>query len=118
MGTNDVVNDPEETVRKGFEELIKLARNKFPEARIYMSSIFGRQRKNDNLNQPINALNLFLEELCDRTPLMTLMDNSNIWHKHMRDPRHVNATGFYIFLTNIRLIVFGETYSSLRADEW
>ena len=115
LGTNDVKVGPSiDHLRDEYNELIVLARSKFPDARIYVSSVFCRMRKDDKLNDLINMLNDFLEEYCDRTPMFTLVNNSNIHHRDMRDPLHVNATGFYTFLCNLRVTVFGEKSSSSR----
>ena len=114
LGTNDIVERTAEEVRSDFDKLIKLSRQRFPEARIYISSIFRRKKENDRLNQPISLVNTYLEEFCDKTVRMTFMDNGNIRHELMRDPRHVNPTGRHIFITNINLIVFGMTVTSKK----
>ena len=114
LGTNDIVERTAEEVRNDFDKLIKLSRQRFPEARIFFSSIFRRKKENDRLNQPISLVNTYLEEFCDKTVRMTFMDNGNIGHELMRDPRHVNPTGRHIFITNINLIVFGMTVTSKK----
>ena len=113
MGTNDVKVGPEiDQLRAEYDRLIELARNKFPAARIYISSVFCRMKKDDKLNELINSVNTYLAEYCDRTALFTLVDNSNISHKDMKDPLHVNPTGFHTFLCNLRVTVFGEKHSN------
>ena len=57
-------------------------------------------------------MNSILEEICDKTPKMTLVDNSNIRHDDMYDPKHVNDYGFDTFLWNILHTVLGEVPKS------
>ena len=63
LGTNDIVDTDQETLKKNFHELSVLARSKFPQARIYFSSIFCRKSRTDKLNGPIRELNNYLEDL-------------------------------------------------------
>ena len=114
LGTNDIVEQSAEDLRKEFDKLIKLSRQRFPEARIYISSIFCRMDKNDKLNQPISRINNYLEEFCDKTARMTFIDNGNITHENMRDPKHLNPTGRHFFIMNINLIVFGMAVTSKK----
>ena len=110
LGTNDVVGADVDDLKKEFKELTTLARAKFPDARIYLSSIFRRKNRNDNLNAPIRTLNQYLEDFCDTAPRFTFIDNGNIPHRDMRDPKHLNETGLETFLWNLRTTIFGETY--------
>lgn len=114
LGTNDVVDTDVETLKQEYHELTVLARSKFPQARIYISSIFNRKSKTDDLNVPIGILNQHLEEFCDTTARFTFIDNSNILHKDMRDAKHVNRTGLDTFIWNIRITVFGESFNSSK----
>ena len=112
LGTNDIVKESVENLKKEYKQLTTLARSKFPEARIYLSSIFCRKNRNDPLNESIKTMNRFIEDFCDTAPRFTFVDNGNISHKDMRDPKHVNDTGFDTFVWNIRTAVFGESYHS------
>ena len=116
LGTNDVAipNSDVEQLHSDFDELIALTRHKFSDARIYISSIFPRMNKNDRLNSNIKQLNSYLGNYCDGTPNFTLIDNSNIYHRDMADPKHVNPTGLHTFICNIKVTVFGEKYNSPR----
>ena len=110
LGTNDVVDTELEQLKNSFQELVTVTRSKFPDARIYISSIFCRMKKSDPLNNSITIMNNFIEEFCDTTARYTFIDNSNITHKNMRDPKHVNPKGFHLFIWNIRSAVFGESH--------
>ena len=109
LGTNDIAsNSDTEKLRADFDGLIALARSKFPDARIYISSIFCRMDRNDKLNEPIQVTNNHLSDFCDRTAQFSYIDNSNIHHNDMKDPKHVNPSGFHAFICNLRIAVFGE----------
>ena len=109
LGTNDVkMGNDIDQLRASYDELIKTTRSTFPSARIYVSSVFCRMLKDDELNGTIRELNKYLNHYCDITPLFTIVNNSNIVHKDMKDPLHVNATGFHTFLCNLRVTVFEE----------
>ena len=77
-----------------------------------MSSIFTRKSKTDKLNKPIRDVNSFLENFCDTTAKMTLIDNSNIGYEDMFDPKHIDNIGLEKFLWNIRHTVLGEVPES------
>ena len=70
--------------------------------------------KADPLNTMIKTLNQELETFCDKTPLFTYMDNSDISHKDMGDTKHVNPSGLHAFVCNIWKVVFGERYNPSR----
>ena len=110
VGTNDVVmaDGNVELLTANYRSLLDETRRLFPESRIFVSSIFNRKAKTDKLNTPIQKINNILEKICDSTTKMSFIDNSNIAHRHMFDPKHVNETGFSIFQWNIRHLVFGE----------
>ena len=115
LGTNDVkLGSSVQQLCEQYNHLIELARCKFPSARIYISSVFCRMSKTDRLNIVIAGLNEHLIKFCDGTPQYTLVDNSNIHHKDMKDPLHVNPTGFHTFICNLRVTVFGEKPNSRR----
>ena len=114
LGTNDIVDTDQDTLKKDFHELSVLARSKFPQARIYFSSIFCRKNRTDTLNGPIREMNNYLEDFCDTTARFTLMNNNNISHRDMRDAKHVNQAGFETFEWNIRTAVFGESFRPSR----
>ena len=115
LGTNDVVNSQVDQLKKDYKELITLARKSFPEARIYISSVFVRMKKNDPLNKTIQNINSHLEDFCDRTQRYTFISNRNILHQDMRDPKHVNPTGFYMFVCNIRRTMFNDILPQRRS---
>ena len=108
LGTNDVVRGREEDLKRSYDELFTRARDCFPEARIYISSIFVRMKKQDPLNKLIAKMNLYLETFCDRTAYYTFISNRNITYRDMKDPKHVNPGGFYTFVCNFRRIMFDE----------
>lgn len=115
LGTNDVVKGTGEQLKHAFDELFTRARECFPEARIYMSSIFVRKDKKDPINKLIKEMNVYLESFCDRTAFYTFISNGNITHKDMKDPRHVNPGGFYMFICNFRRVMFNEILPQRRS---
>ena len=95
-----------------FDGLIALTRRRFPSARIYLSSVFCRMKESDKRNETIKVVNTYLSEFCDKSPNFTLVNNSNIHHKDMKDHLHLNPTGFHTFVSNLGVTVFGEKHSS------
>ena len=110
VGTNDIVSagGNVEQLTTNFRILFDEARRRFPDARIFVSTIFTRKSRTDRLNRPIKEMNSILENICDSTPKMTLVDNSNIGHTDMYDPKHIDNVGLDTFLWNIRHTVLGE----------
>ena len=110
VGTNDIVSADGNVdhLTRHYRTLFDETRKKFPNARIYVSSVFTRKSKTDKLNKPIKDVNSFLEDICDTTAKMTLIDNSNIGFQDMFDPKHIDNIGLEKFLWNIRHTVLGE----------
>ena len=110
VGTNDVVSADGDVkqLTTNYRILFDETRKRFPDARIFVSSIFNRKARNDKLNRPIKEMNSILEMICDTTPRMTLLDHSNIGHDDMFDPKHIDNVGLDTFLWNIRHTILGE----------
>ena len=73
-------------------------------------------KHSDPLNKSISNINNSLDEYCDTTARFTFVDNGNITHKNMRDPKHVNSKGFHLFIWNIRSIVFGDSLLPVETE--
>ena len=109
IGTNDVAQSGNaDNVVENIKVAIQAIRDKLPDVRIFVSSIFCRKDSQDPLNAPIGLINEELERLCDSTANLSFMDNSRIRHNMMKDPKHLNDKGFLEFLKNIRYSIFGE----------
>ena len=112
LGTNhissneDDVNDLDE-IKSNFTELFDLIDAKFPETDIYLSELFIRRER--KVRGDVKALNEFLKATCSSRNRYYLIQHSyNIdSYNHLRDNRHLNMAGFYNFLSNIRLHMFG-----------
>ena len=116
IGTNDVEYADGNTSElvKHIEEIIQRLKKMFPTTRVYFSSIFPR--KGENLSKVIEELNIYLECVCDKTPLLTYMDNNQINKNHLSDEKHLNKHGLYIFLCNIRFYLFGQFQQVKKKD--
>ena len=108
IGTNDVEYSEGNThdVICRFEETISALKKSFPTTRIYISSIFPR--KDTHLDKAIEEINVYLEDTCDKTPLLTFISNHLINKSHLADEKHLNSHGLYLFLSNIRFYLFGQ----------
>jgi hypothetical protein len=118
VGTNDIAaqGEPVEVIAD-MRNLIEETQTIFTDARIFISSIFNRKDKTDPLNESINNINTVLAGICDATPGLTLIDNSNIHHRHMFDEKHLDENGHHIFVWNIRHNVFGEVPTCEEDDD-
>ena len=74
--------------------MIKIATNKFPDAKIIYSSILPRQ---DSLQAEVNKVNTEVERYC-KSSNITFLDNSHINnHFQFYDYKHLNRRGFKFF---------------------
>ena len=89
-------------------------KSKFPDARIYVSSIFTRKTKETELNKIIKEVNTTLENHIDITEQVTYIDNQHIVTSHLCDDKHIDTKGLFIFLCNIRFNLFGDVQRPQR----
>ena len=59
----------------------------------------------------VDQVNEILWDLSSNS-LLTIIDHDNIDSEVLKDRKHVTKLGFYLFLANIRYVVFGK-YSKL-----
>ena len=111
-GTNciDVKNVNEAPFLDNFEDyflrVMESLKNKFPHAKIVVSSILPR--KETLVNDIIPNLNDFLLGCCSIDMKMSFMNNVNVKSYMLYDNKHVNFNGFRILLSNIRYTLFGK----------
>ena len=112
IGTNHLTSKEHEKndlekIKEEYEDLFGLLQRKFPSSQIYLSEIFIRRES--SLDNDVKELNKYLETVCThRTNFNIIRHSDNIVNKnyHLRGNRHLSKSGFYLFLLNIRLIMF------------
>ena len=105
-GCNDIDQfkmDPIKIVNT-IEETLRNIKDQFPDIHIFVSTLFPRQ---DNTIECIEIINDFIRSLHNK-PSITVINNSNIRKDMLQDNKHVNNSGLYTFLANIKFAVFGE----------
>ena len=113
VGTNNLSSKEGETndldaIKAKYENLFEALEEKFPSTRIYISELL--LRREDIVMDDLKNINEFLTSTCQaRENFSTLLHSFNIdhHHHHLRDNRHLSRSGFYIFLSNIRLQMLG-----------
>ena len=96
--------------------LIRL-RNKFPETKIYISSLLPR--KESYLNKLIKDFNDFLQGICSTAYNLKFVRNMNIRRDMLVDNKHINDEGFFALLSNIRYKMFDKTpFLIKRQHSW
>ena len=104
VGTNTLTQVDSGKVLKSMTETIDKVRERFPEARIYVSSFLPR---NDNLHDMAMDVNKLLAEVIDDLKRVSYIDNINISKANLFDRLHLDTQGFYKFLWNLRFGMFG-----------
>ena len=106
-GCNDIDNYEEDALKiiGDIEEVIKIAREKFPESRIILSTLLPRKER--KLDTVIAQLNDFIIQLPKRYLNISIMNNSMISKYELEDKKHLNRRGFYVFITNLKFTMFG-----------
>ena len=89
---------------------INALKNKFCDSRIYVALILPR-KKGDEINRLIKEINKVLLSLCHKLNV-TPMSTSNIHSHQLYDDKHLDVSGLYVLLANIRFALFGQMPSS------
>ena len=109
VGTNDLTqykDDPDAIAKlqKDVNITINLLRNRFDKARIYVSALLPR---NDSINKSIFDANEQIEEHCDAHKRVRFIPHPSISKEHLYDKLHLDNTGFFLLLCNLKFAMFG-----------
>ena len=106
VGTNTLSNADEPDPSAFFSEMgrtISALRGKFPNAKIFVSSLLPRK---DHLHKAAMEINELMREGLDNIPATSFIDHQNISKADMFDRLHLDTHGFYTFLCNIKYAMF------------
>ena len=105
VGLNNIDHDhPSEIIKKG-EAAVNLIRRKMPNSNIYINSIL--YRKDNKFKEEIRETNEHFIKLSRQLENVIFINNANITTNHMFDTKHLNRSGFFTFITNIKYVLFG-----------
>ena len=107
VGTNDLDIATKDTIMPKYVELIERITSALPNSKIYVSLIFTRQNPKDKINETSRSINSELYEHCENIHRVFAFHNSNISAEMLDDPKHLDKTGKYVLLSNIRFAMFG-----------
>ena len=112
-GTNDLDKmDPLEITNK-IDATIQKLHEKFPASTILISSLIPRRL--DTFDEAIGEINKYIISLSARMNFINIMNNKKIYKKMLCDDKHLNKDVFFVFLTNIKFVLFGEIPYILRS---
>ena len=105
-GTNDIesVNFDAQEYGRIIMKLLELIKIKFDNPIVVISSILPRK----HLMDVVNSINNMIDDICDVTPRLKFLNNTNITIDMLKDKKHLDNKGFVILLTNIRFILFNK----------
>ena len=111
------------SLEKSIQENIRQIVQKFPNTTIIPSTLFPHNE--GKFKKEIQEVNNLLETLSNQTKNINIMNNKYIDEKYLKDKKHLNKSGFFRFLVNIRFTIFGhlpkvKTYSrnKVRKYNW
>ena len=111
-GTNYLDSYDIVTVSNKIEEFSKSLEQKFPATKVYFSTLLPRK---DQLQPCVVALTDFILHHIESLKHGIVINHNNIPDTNLlRDDKHLNMSGFFIFLANIRLALFGTIPSAPR----
>ena len=98
-GTNDIesVNFDAQEYGRIIMKLLELIKIKFDNPIVVISSILPRK----DLMDVVNSINNMIDGICDVTPRLKFLNNTNITIDMLKDKKHLDNKGFVILLTNI-----------------
>lgn len=105
-GTNDFdkhKNDPLKIVDE-IEKVVDIVKSKFKKSTIIFSTILPR--KDNSMDESAIIVNDFIKSLMNKGILV--MNNNRISKKNLFDNKHLNKSGFFTFLANIKFVLYGE----------
>ena len=93
-GTNDIENvnfDAQEYGRL-IKKLLELIKTKFDNPIVVISSFLPRK----DLMDLVNSINNMIDDICDVTPKLKFLNNTNITIDMLKDKKHLDNKGFVI----------------------
>ena len=108
VGTNDIDEAGKDEIVPKYRDMINRLRSKFPNTRIYASLIFTRKKKEVRANAVSTDINTELFDICDEIPKISAFFNNNITDDMLEDTKHLDRTGRFALLSNMRFAMFGQ----------
>ena len=108
--TNDVDHTNPSEIEANFRKLLDLSRDLCHGAEIYFSSVMVRRSR----KQRVAEVNNFLWRIASETSCY-IIDHRNIDSSLLKDEKNLKKTRFFLFLANIRYVVFGKTSKLYRS---
>ena len=107
-GNNDLDREVDSAIlKKELKEVIDMLRMTFNNSQIVLSSLFPRGE--EHLQSTIDSINEYMDELTTITPNTIMMNNKEVKKKMLQnDNKHLKKEGFFIFLTNLRFVLYGQ----------
>ena len=117
-GTNHLNYETESTkeLEEQYKKTLKLVAQKFPAAKITLSSLLPR--KEGKVHKMVQEVNEFLLGISTTTPNITLMKNQNVRRNMLEGQRHINHDGFRLLLGNIRATLFNKTVQIINRSTY
>jgi len=105
-GTNDLDKmDALELINK-IDLTIEKLHVKFPTSTIVISSLIPRRQ--GKFDEVIENINNYIRSLSAKFNFINIMNNKKVDKKMLCDDKHLNKDGFFVFLTNIKFVLYGE----------
>ena len=92
-------------IMNDIDNMLKTIKHALPDSKIILSSLLPR--KENDLLEKYNEINKYLLTVTLNDNNILLMDNKQVKQHLLVDNKHLNKSGFFIFLANIRFILFG-----------
>ena len=87
------------------DETLKILQKTFPKSKIILSTLVPRGEP--ALKNIVKDINNYLISIPSTIPQIQVMNNKQIDEYMLKDNKHINKKGFFIFLANIRFSMCG-----------
>ncbi len=115
FGTNDLEKNSITVTANNFSDTIHGLAKKFPTSKIFISMLLPRA---DNLDQSIQRVNDHIRKQCSMLPNAHFITHDNITankHNLLWDIKHLNKSGFFAFIKNIKAALYGSRPSGNKS---
>ena len=106
-GCNDIDTNKKDTLKifGDIDETLKTLQKTFPTTKIIISTLVPRGEA--EVKVVVKEINKYLLSIPSKAPQIQVMNNKQIDESMLRDNKHINKKGFFIFLANIRFSMCG-----------
>ena len=101
VGTNDIEHNTLDSCQSQFQEMVRLTVERYPSAKVLISSLLKRSDDKDTRRLDLNAK---LGPICVPYPNVHVVNNDNIPEDHLFDNKHLKKRKIGTLVSNLKML--------------